>query len=103
METKLNSDIDSWISVGNGIVVGNRVLYNIARISVFKGIGGILRCENSPVALLIREPDNIYAISFSREELEIRPGTHQHVARIPLKERIPRTLNCHEDADHHPH
>jgi hypothetical protein len=68
METKLNSDIDSWISVGTGIVVGNRVLYHIARISVFKGIGGILGCEISPIAVLIREPDNIYAISLSREE-----------------------------------
>jgi hypothetical protein len=62
METKLNSDIDSWISVGTGIVVGNRVLYLIARISVFKGIGGILGCEISPIAVLIREPDNIYFI-----------------------------------------
>jgi hypothetical protein len=68
METKLNSDIDSWISVGTGIVVGNRVLYHIARISVFKGIGGILGCEISPIAVLIREPDNIYTISLSTEE-----------------------------------
>jgi hypothetical protein len=60
METKLDSDIDSWISVGTGIVVGNRVLYLIARILVFKGI--------SPIAVLIRETDNIYAISLSREE-----------------------------------
>ena len=68
MEMKLNSDIDSWISVGTGIVAGNRVLYLIARISVFKGIGGILGCEISPIAVLIQVPDNIYAISLSREE-----------------------------------
>ena len=62
METKLNSNIDSWISVGTGIVVGNRVLYLIARISVSKGIGVVLGCEISPIAVLIREPDNIYFI-----------------------------------------
>ena len=71
MERELNSDIDSWISAGSDVVVGNRVLYPIARISVLKGIGGILGCKISPIAVLIREPDNVYAISLSKEGITL--------------------------------
>jgi hypothetical protein len=71
METEFNSDNDSWISVGSSIAVGNRVLYPIARVSVLIGIRGILGCKISPIAILIREPDNAYAISLSKEEITL--------------------------------
>ena len=71
METPLSSEIETWISIGDAIEIYQRVIYPIARISVVKRCGDLLGCWIAPLAVLITEPDNAYAISLTKEEITL--------------------------------
>jgi hypothetical protein len=67
----LGPDIETWISIGNAIEIYPRAIYPVARISVLKRSGDLLGCWIAPVAVLITEPDNAYAISLTNEEITL--------------------------------
>jgi hypothetical protein len=71
METPSSSEIETWISIGDVIEIYQRVIYPVARISVLKRCGDILGCWIAPVAVLITETDNAYAISLTEEGITL--------------------------------
>jgi uncharacterized spore protein YtfJ len=71
METPLSSEIETRISIGYAIETYKRVIYPVARISVLKRCGDLLGCWIEPIAVLITEQDNAYAISLTKEEITL--------------------------------
>lgn len=71
MQTPLSCETESWISTGDAIEIYSRVIYPVARISVLGKCEGILACWIEPVAVLITEPDNAYAISLTNEKITL--------------------------------
>lgn len=71
METPLGYGIENGISIGDAIEINQRVIYPVARTSVLKICGKISGCWIAPLALLITEPDNSYAISLTEEDIPL--------------------------------
>lgn len=89
METGFSYDI-IWISVRDPIVIDQRDIYPVARISASKGCGCILGCSISPEALLVVEPPLAYAVSLTGEEIAL----DQLLAMAPsLKEIVEKKID----------
>jgi hypothetical protein len=71
MKTPSGSEIKTWISIGDAIEIYSRVIYPVARISALRSCEDLLACWISPVAILIIEPDNAYAISLNDEKITL--------------------------------
>jgi len=71
METPLSSEIETRISIGDAIEIYQRVVYPVARTSILRKCGDLLGCWIAPVAVLITEPDNAYAVSLTEEEITL--------------------------------
>jgi hypothetical protein len=71
METPLSSEIENGISIGNAVEIYDKVIYPVARISVLRSCGNLLCCWIAPIALLITEPNNFYAISLTNDEITL--------------------------------
>jgi uncharacterized spore protein YtfJ len=71
METPLSSEIETRISIGDAIEIYQRVVYPVARTSILRKCGDLLGCWIAPVAVLITEPDNAYAVSLTKEEIKL--------------------------------
>lgn len=71
MEMPLSYEIETGISIGDAIEINQRVIYPVARTSVLKNCGKLLGCGIAPLALLITEPDNSYAISLTEEDITL--------------------------------
>ena len=71
METPLSSEIETRISIGYAIEIYQRVVYPVARTSILRKCGDLLGCWIAPVAVLITEPDNAYAVSLTKEEIKL--------------------------------
>ncbi len=93
METPLSSEIETRISIGDAIEIYQRVVYPVARISALKRCGDLLGCWIEPIAILITEPDNAYAVSLTKEEitldqlLAMAPSLNEIVGRAPGRTR----------------
>ena len=71
METPLSSEIETRISIGDAIEIYQRVVYPVARTSIIRKCGDLLGCWIAPVAVLITELDNAYAVSLTKEEITL--------------------------------
>jgi hypothetical protein len=71
METPLSFEKETWISIGDAIEIYPRMIYPVARISVLGGCEDLLVCWIEPVAILITETDNAYAISLTNEKITL--------------------------------
>jgi uncharacterized spore protein YtfJ len=93
MEMPLSYEIETGISIGDAIEINQRVIYPVAKTSVLKNRGNLLGCWIAPVALLITEQDNAYAISLTEEEitldqiLAIAPSINEILGMVRDKER----------------
>lgn len=93
MEISLGYEIETGISIGDAIEINQRVIYPVAKTSVLKNRGKLLGCWIAPVALLITEPDNAYAISLTEEKitldqiLAIAPSLNEILGMLRGRER----------------
>jgi hypothetical protein len=71
METPLSSEIETRISIGNAIEIYRRAIYPVARTTVLKRYGDLVGCWITPLAVLIIEQDNAYAISLTEEKITL--------------------------------
>lgn len=71
METPFSFEIETWISIGDAIEIYPRVIYPVARISVLGRCKDLLVCWIVPVAVLITELDDAYAISLTMEDITL--------------------------------
>jgi hypothetical protein len=71
MEDPLSNEIETWISIGDAIEIYQRVIYPVARISILRRCTALYACWIAPVAILITEQENAYAISLTGEEITL--------------------------------
>lgn len=87
MQMPLSSEIESWISIGDAIEIYQRAIYPVARVFVLGRREDLLAFWIAPVAALIIETDNAYAISLNDEKitldqlLAIAPSLNEIVGR----------------------
>jgi hypothetical protein len=93
MKTPLSSETETRISIGNAIEIYQRAIYPVAKTSILKRCGDLLGCWITPLAVLIIDPDNAYAISLTEEEitldqlLAMAPSLNEIVGRAHFRTR----------------
>lgn len=85
-------DIESWISIGDAIEMGEKKIYLVAKVTIIKWRKVILGCWISPLSLLVTEPGFVYAISLTGEEMTI----DTLLAMAPSLKRIVGKANVDE-------
>jgi uncharacterized spore protein YtfJ len=64
--------MDMRVLVGKEIKAGNRTIWPVARITVFRGFEDKVQAiQLTPLAMLVIEPTGLYAVSFAGEPMTV--------------------------------